>query len=214
MAMLFNYNKEFKNTFELIFNSSIQSDVYLVLDTKDYKFTINYANDKDLRVSSVILFSKNNNLTQKQFSIPDYQFVDEILNIIKQNTNVLFIFEDNANIKIGQIIKRSVHPKSEKLYILDVDFGCYKKTIITNTLYTTENKYFAWYMDGSITPSGNIIKQNEVMGVLSEGMLCSIDSLPLNVEDEQCNNNNLLNMPNINQYLGKNIETIYTELIT
>ncbi|MCS4536565.1 tRNA-binding protein [Mycoplasma sp. CSL7475-4] len=213
MAMLFNYNKEFKNTFELVFNSSIQSEKNLVINTDEYKFSINYANSNDLRVSSIIVSSKNQLIEQKQFSIASNHLINTIIEKINKNTEFKFIFEDIANIKIGKIIERKSHPKSEKLFVLKVNFGEYSKTIITNTTYTTEGKYLAWYMNGSITPGGLIIKNGEVMGVMSEGMLCSADSLSLSEYTNEFENNVLAKISEPDNYLGKNIETVYTELI-
>lgn len=59
------------------------------------------------------------------------------------------------------------------------------------------------------------IKINEVMGVSSDGMLCSAKSLGLNDEDNLFENDVINNMPIElkSEYIGKNIEVVYKELL-
>ncbi|MCR8966534.1 TyrS-associated PheT N-terminal domain-related protein TapR [Mycoplasma zalophidermidis] len=214
MAIIFNYNKEFKNTTEVVFDSTVLASVTKTFEKEGLFYSVLVENNQSLKVRSV--FCKENSRSNLNiiFGFASESYCSSLINEISQLTDEKLNFNDNSNVLVGQIIKREQHPKSEKLFVLTVNFGGFKKTIITNTLYTTEGKYLAWYMTGSITPQGQEIKIGEVMGFTSEGMLCSASSLGLDKYKDSFENDVLsFAKSHKNEYLGKKIQDIYPELI-
>ncbi|AIA29205.1 hypothetical protein MCFN_00120 [Mycoplasmopsis californica] len=213
MAILVKYDIEFNNIFELIYNTSVISDDYEIINLEKSKLIVHY--DKNtMNVASVVI-EQNSINHLKQWSIASDNFKSKIEENINKNTEKQYIFTDKATINVGKIIERSPHPKSEKLFVLKVDFGNEVKQIITNTTYTSKGKYLAWYNAGSLSPDGNEIKLGEVMGVSSEGMLCSADSLGLTDFKEEFENDVLASIEN-NQKdmkLGENITNFWPELV-
>ncbi|MBU4690461.1 tRNA-binding protein [Mycoplasma sp. ES3157-GEN-MYC] len=214
MAIIFNYNKEFKNTTEVVFDSTVIASAAKTFEKDGLFYSVLVENNQSLKVRSV--FCKENSVSNSSviFGFASESYCSSLINEISQLTEEKLNFNDNSNVLVGQIIERKQHPKSEKLFVLTVNFGSFMKSIITNTLYTTEGKYLAWYMSGSITPQGQEIKIGEVMGVTSEGMLCSASSLGLDKYKDLFENDVLsFAKSHKNEYLGKKIQDIYPELI-
>ncbi|WP_156933772.1 TyrS-associated PheT N-terminal domain-related protein TapR [Mycoplasma simbae] len=214
MAILINYDKEFKNTFEVIYDASVVATDYEVIESGDAKYVIHFR-DSDFSVSSIIITDPTIKLASKTWGILPAKLGTLVENFIVSQSSRHYRFKDYANIEIGKIIERENHPKSEKLFVLRVDFGYSTKTIITNTLYTTVGKYLAWYANGIITPDGTVIKTGEVMNVASEAMLCSATSLNLPKYEDEFKNDVLssVDLSKKDKYLGSTIELFYPELI-
>ncbi|TQC51540.1 hypothetical protein E1I18_01975 [Mycoplasmopsis mucosicanis] len=216
MNILLNYDLEFNNTYELIYDSSIEADAIKKFDSKEFDLVVNFNASSNI-VSSIILVDKVDFIKDKRvWTIAHKNIVDTVEKSIRAKDENHLIFNKNANICVGRIVARNKHPKSEKLYVLDVDFKSFKCQIVTNTLYTTPDKILAFYLPGSITPDAQVIKLGEVMNVKSEGMLCSAASLKLDKYTDLFENDVLKNLPITlkNEYIGKNIDAIFPELIT
>lgn len=85
-------------------------------------------------------------------------------------------FDFSGHFVVGEIIKRTQHPKSDKLFVLDVKTKEELK-IVTNSLNSLEGKKVVVAEIGAILPSGLEIVPSKVMGVLSQGMLCGGETL-------------------------------------
>lgn len=85
-------------------------------------------------------------------------------------------FDFNGHFTVGEIIKRTNHPKSDKLFVLEV-MTKEKLQIITNSLNSVEGKKVVVAEVGAILPSGLEIVPSKVMGFLSQGMLCGGETL-------------------------------------
>ncbi|WP_406616879.1 TyrS-associated PheT N-terminal domain-related protein TapR [Mycoplasmopsis adleri] len=197
MSIYFNINDKFKDTLIIYYDSRINTT------KEDYYENYVVFRDEKFNVKSVNVLNYPEAKEYSHFGLLNYKTDENIKkDLLKLNSN--YHFNDDLNyFRIGKIIKREAHPKSEKLFVLQVDFKDEVKQIITNTLYTLENKYFVWCMPGSITSKGLEIKDGEVMGVKSLGMLCSSESLDLN-EKKTNEFAEFLNKCNDN-FLGKNI---------
>ncbi len=192
MAILFNINSKFKSNAIAFFDTTINDS------QADFYDDLVAFHDEKYNVASVNLLNFKTGTFDKVFNVLNAKEYDDLKNLILSKNNNYKI----ANLKhfvIGKIIKREVHPKSQKLFVLEVDFGSSIRQIITNTTYTTEGKYFVWCMPGSITASGLKITEGEILEVQSYGMLCSADSLGLNDSEakkldellQSCNDSNL-----------------------
>ncbi|MBZ4195208.1 TyrS-associated PheT N-terminal domain-related protein TapR [Mycoplasma tauri] len=196
MALFFNIDNNFKEAKIIFFDSRVQGIKFDVYDD----FTV--IRDENFNVASINIFS---NVIKKENKNFGYLTANEN-NKLKEkilSKNSKYKFTEINYFLVGKITKRESHPKSDKLFVLLVDFGAETKQIITNTLYTTVGKYFVWCQPGSITASGLEIVESEIMGEKSYGMLCSSDSLGLSTGEKE-KLDVFLNNANDN-YLGKEI---------
>ncbi|WP_029513475.1 TyrS-associated PheT N-terminal domain-related protein TapR [Mycoplasmopsis primatum] len=197
MPLFFNINDKFKNTQIIFYNTDI-NDSYI-----DYYDLYTVFRDKNFNVSSINFFAYKTTKKEKKFGVlsvnKSKQIESELLKL-----NNKYRFKTEPYFLIGKIIKRQEHPKSAKLYVLQVLFGKDNiKQIITNTTYTTENKYFVWCMPGSITSKGIKIHNGKILDIDSAGMLCTTESLDLDLQQSQLMNE-LLNKCD-DSFLGKDI---------
>ena len=81
--------------------------------------------------------------------------------------------------KVGKVLSRTTHPKSERLFLLEVDIKDEKLQIVTNSLNSTEGKNVVVATLGATLPSGLEIVESKVMGVESQGMLCGAETLQI-----------------------------------
>ena len=109
-----------------------------------------------------------------QIPICSHQVID-ILNCMLKNASFpLLDYLDESGFKVGQIVEMEEHPDSDHLHILKVDIkkdrllnivcGSFNAKVGLKVVVATENCFM---------PSGKQIIPGEVMGVFSEGMLCS-----------------------------------------
>ncbi|WP_426461208.1 TyrS-associated PheT N-terminal domain-related protein TapR [Mycoplasma hafezii] len=80
----------------------------------------------------------------------------------------------------GEILKRDVHPKSQKLFVLEVLINQetqQKIQLVTNTLDSAEGKVVVLALPGATTFAGTPILNGKVMDVSSYGMLTGYRTL-------------------------------------
>lgn len=77
---------------------------------------------------------------------------------------------------IGEVVERTVHPKSDKLFVLKVKVEK-DLQIVTNSLNSLVGTKVVVARIGAVLPSGLSIVHSKVMGIESEGMLCGGETL-------------------------------------
>ncbi len=176
MSLFYNLNSKYKNASVIHINCTIKPNF------KDQYQDIVVFRDENFNVNSINIFNQSliKNMPEN-FGYLDSSLEKRWLNKIKKLNNK-YNFIIPQYFRVGKVIKRENHPNTDKLYILTVDFGDSQKTIITNTTYTLENRMFIFALAGAITATGTEIMVNKVMGISSEGMVCSYTSLDLNNE--------------------------------
>lgn len=80
------------------------------------------------------------------------------------------------NIKFGKVIKTYPNPNSNKLTVCEIEFSDKVRTIQTTAKNVKENCYLIAFIPGSKI-NGNEIKEKEMAGIVSEGMLASFSEL-------------------------------------
>lgn len=80
------------------------------------------------------------------------------------------------NIKFGKVIKTYPNPNSNKLTVCEIEFSDKLRTIQTTAKNVKENCFLIAFIPGSKI-SGNEIKEKEMAGIVSEGMLASFSEL-------------------------------------
>jgi tRNA-binding EMAP/Myf-like protein len=100
------------------------------------------------------------------------------LDDLKKIENLFSIDLSNSSnfYKVGKIIIKTIHPKSDKLFVLSVLIDR-EYQIVTNFNRIQENDFIVIDMLGAILPSGLEITPSKVVDVKSEGMICGYKTL-------------------------------------
>ena len=112
------------------------------------------------------------------------QFVEDITLTGSKVEGYTTMGGEIENVVTGQIKKIVKHPDADKLVITTVDIG--KKdmlTIVTGAKNLKEGDYVPVALDNSKLANGVEIHSGSLRGVLSEGMLCSIQELGFDLHD-------------------------------
>lgn len=91
--------------------------------------------------------------------------------------------ENIKNVVVGKIASVEKHPNADKLLVAQVDIGSGSLQIITGASNIKQGDYVPVALDGASLPGGKQIKKGKLRGLMSEGMMCSIDELGLTKHD-------------------------------
>lgn len=80
---------------------------------------------------------------------------------------------------VGYITEVMMHPEAMNLHIAQVDLGDKEVQIVCGSRNLKEEKLAVVALPGAVMADGSIIEASELMGVESEGMLCSRKDLGL-----------------------------------
>ncbi len=114
----------------------------------------------------------------------DFDSVDQVVEALTDaGLNVDEVIEPQVSgeIVVGKVVEVSDHPAAERLIVCRVDIGKEYKTIITADKSVREGDLVAVALPGAVLTSG-IVREVEMRGVASEGMMCSLQEL--GVEEE------------------------------
>jgi phenylalanyl-tRNA synthetase beta chain len=92
---------------------------------------------------------------------------------------------DIEKVVVGRVLEVSKHPDADKLFVCVVDAGQGGQiTIVTGAPNVRADAIVPVALNGSLLPGGKAIKAGKLRGVLSEGMICSVQELGLTQADE------------------------------
>ena len=83
------------------------------------------------------------------------------------------------NVVVGKIVEVRKHPNADRLQVATVDAGGEKLNIVCGAPNIAPGQRVPVALVGSVLPNGLEIKEAEVRGELSRGMLCAPDELGL-----------------------------------
>ncbi|MFA4941992.1 MAG: phenylalanine--tRNA ligase subunit beta, partial [Patescibacteria group bacterium] len=83
------------------------------------------------------------------------------------------------NVVVGKILELKKHPQADRLQLVKVDIGKEKLDIVCGAHNIKEGDFVPVALVGAILPNGLEIKEAEIRGVKSHGMLCAEDELGL-----------------------------------
>ncbi len=87
---------------------------------------------------------------------------------------------------VGHVLKKEKHPNADKLNICQVDVGEETLQIVCGAPNVDENQKVVVAKVGAVMASGMIIKDAELRGIPSSGMICSAKELALpNASEEK-----------------------------
>lgn len=87
-----------------------------------------------------------------------------------------------SGVVVGKITNISPHPQADKLLVCNVDTGNAQWTIVTGAPNVQEGQIVPVALPGATLPGGIKIKESNLRGVNSAGMLCSAEELGLDVD--------------------------------
>ena len=107
------------------------------------------------------------------------QIVDKLTNIGLEVENAIKNKNPYDSFKVSKIIKIKKHPNADRLSVCEVDIG--EKNLVTvvcGAANATKDLVTVYAPPGSIIPkTGKKLTKTEIRGVLSNGMLCSMEEL-------------------------------------
>ncbi|AEM73324.1 phenylalanine--tRNA ligase subunit beta [Caldicellulosiruptor acetigenus] len=87
--------------------------------------------------------------------------------------------ENIKNVVVGKILEISLHPHNQNLFVCKVDTKDKILTIITAAKNVKVDSYVPVAKPGAVLANGKTIDVLEFKGIVSEGMLCSLEELGL-----------------------------------
>lgn len=108
------------------------------------------------------------------------EFVAKLQEVLKSNGVDLELAVDfSPKFVVGLVLKKEKHPNADKLNVCQVDVGGTTLQIVCGAPNVDENQKVVVAKVGAVMPSGMIIKDAELRGVASTGMICSAKELDL-----------------------------------
>ncbi|MCI2891112.1 DUF4479 domain-containing protein [Staphylococcus hominis] len=109
---------------------------------------------------------------------------ETLVEAIQQSiTNASFDYQLEADLSpkfvVGYVETKEKHPDADKLSILKVDVGSEKLQIVCGAPNVEAGQKVVVAKVGAVMPSGMVIKDAELRGVASSGMICSMRELNL-----------------------------------
>lgn len=108
------------------------------------------------------------------------QLVTELQNALEKNSvNYLLEVDLSPKFVVGYVASKEKHPNADKLNVCQVDVGSEKLQIVCGAPNVDAGQKVVVAKVGAVMPSGMIIKDAELRGVASSGMICSAKELAL-----------------------------------
>ncbi|QGZ97958.1 hypothetical protein GE118_04100 [Mycoplasma sp. NEAQ87857] len=176
MILVNNINETFKNTAIILVDSRINA-------TNQVKWNdLIFFVDKENNVESINVLDSakyNLNLDKKFYSLDDSTYV----NISQIASDLGLKIKNEPKFIYGEVLSRETHPKSQKLFVLQVKINDNQTIqIVTNTLDSTVGSVLVLALPGSFTFKGMRIIENKVLNVDSFGMLTGYQTLGIDKE--------------------------------
>ncbi|KZE39784.1 tRNA-binding protein [Bhargavaea cecembensis] len=110
----------------------------------------------------------------------DEAFLDQLKEAFTKN-GAEFSFDVDLSPKfvVGFVTSKEKHPNADKLSVCKVDVGTETLQIVCGAPNVEEGQHVVVAKPGAVMPSGMVIKDAELRGVPSSGMICSAKELAL-----------------------------------
>ena len=97
-----------------------------------------------------------------------------------------FIGQNINKIVVGKILELKKHIEADKLLVAKVDIGTSIIQIVTGATNIKVNDLVPIVLDGGSIADGSLIKDSKLRGILSQGMMCSIEELGYTTKEFGC----------------------------
>lgn len=91
---------------------------------------------------------------------------------------------DLGTLTVAEILEIKPHPASDKLKICTVNTGSHKCDVVCGAPNAAQGQLSIYAPPNTLLPTGMKIEKSPIRGVLSEGMLCSLQELGIEDESE------------------------------
>ena len=108
--------------------------------------------------------------------ISTYQLC-QTLNNIGLEVDSVTSYTPPKGVVVGKVISCSKHPDADKLNVCEVDIGKQKVQIVCGAKNVVTSQYVAVAKVGTLLPGNLEIKEANLRGVNSSGMICSLSEL-------------------------------------
>lgn len=105
------------------------------------------------------------------------QDINEILN--RNGVSETLTVDLSPKFVVGYVKEKEKHPNADKLNICQVDVGDETLQIVCGAPNVDQGQYVVVAKVGAVMPSGMVIKDAELRGIPSSGMICSAKELDL-----------------------------------
>jgi phenylalanyl-tRNA synthetase beta chain len=96
---------------------------------------------------------------------------------------ITYLGEGIENVVVGQIDSLERHPNADSILVAKVNVGEKILTIQTGASNVKLGQKVPVALDGCLLPNGKSIKETEIRGIISQGMMCSVEELGLEPKD-------------------------------
>lgn len=111
-------------------------------------------------------------------------FVEDITLSGSKVENWSEIGSEITNVVTGKVMEITKHPNADRLVICKVDIGKdMPLTIVTHAPNVVEGAYVCVALDGATLPGGITIHDTDFRGVMSYGMMCSVEEMGFDRHD-------------------------------
>ncbi|MCM3086357.1 DUF4479 domain-containing protein [Bhargavaea ginsengi] len=110
----------------------------------------------------------------------DEAFLDQLKEAFTKNgTEFNFDVDLSPKFVVGHVLSKEKHPNADKLSVCKVDVSEETLQIVCGAPNVGEGQHVVVAKPGAVMPSGMVIKDAELRGVPSSGMICSAKELAL-----------------------------------
>lgn len=99
--------------------------------------------------------------------------------LVKNRIDIELNVDFTPKFVIGYVLKKESHPNADKLSVCTVDVGSETLQIVCGASNIAEGQKVVVAKVGAVMPSGMVIRDAELRGVESTGMICSATELSL-----------------------------------
>lgn len=111
---------------------------------------------------------------------PTEEIVTQIQeSLVKNNVDLVLEVDFSPKFVVGYVVTKEKHPNADKLSVCSVDVGTEKLQIVCGAANIAAGQKVVVAKVGAVMPSGMIIRDAELRGTASSGMICSASELSL-----------------------------------
>lgn len=185
------HGRKEKNDMNLFYNANGVGDVLLVQLTTNNPKNVNITSHNDVvliqnaetnEVVGFNLFKATSYVEIEgngQIELTE-EIVEKIqLALTKNGAELVLDVDLSPKFVIGQVMRKEKHPNADKLSVCTVDVGDEELQIVCGAANVAEDQKVVVAKVGAVMPSGMIIRDAELRGVPSTGMICSASELAI-----------------------------------
>lgn len=139
-------------------------------------------NEETKETVALNLFNAANYVEVKQSG--EVKLTEELVNqvqkaLVANDVNIVLDVDFSPKFVIGHVLKKENHPNADRLNVCSVDIGNETLQIVCGASNIDAGQKVVVAKVGAVMPSGMIIRDAELRGVASSGMICSPTELSL-----------------------------------